>query len=88
MITPDKIRSKAEQLNALLFAFETAYLKFLDIGTEFDSPTECREREHGAAAFFAVREMLEELTEDMEVLRGNLIVCDAILALEKAREEK
>lgn len=88
MVTPDKIRSKAERLNAVLFAFETAYLKFLDIGTEYDSPEECRERELGVAAFYAVREMLEELTEDMDVLRGNLIVCDAILALEKAREEK
>ena len=79
-VTPDVVRTKALQLDALLEAFEGSYLHFLDIGKD-----EPEERNKGAVAFYALRDMAQGIIRDMDELGGHMEVCDAVAAVAKMK---
>lgn len=81
MVTPDVIRLDVAKLDALMEAFEGKYLHFLDLGTE-----EMEERNKGALAFYAMRDLLKKMNQDAEELCGHMEVCDAIMAVNKAKK--
>ena len=81
MVTPEVIRLDVAKIDALMEAFEAKYLHFLDIGKDdFD------ERDRGALAFYAIRDLLKKMEADAEELCGHMEVCDAIMAAEKVRK--
>lgn len=81
MVTPEVIRLDAAKIDALMEAFEAKYLKFLDIGKdEFD------ERDRGALAFYAIRDLLQKMEADAEELCGHMEVCNAIFAASQVRK--
>ena len=82
MVTPEAIRLDVAKVDALMEAFEVKYLHFLDIGKE-----EFDERDRGALAFYALRDLLKKMEADAEELCGHMEVCDAIMAADKARKE-
>lgn len=80
MVTPEVIRLDVAKLDALMEAFETKYLYFLDVGKdEFD------ERDRGALAFYAIWDLLKKMEADAEELCGHMEVCDAVVAASKAK---
>lgn len=81
MVTPEVIRLDAAKLDALMEAFESKFLKFIDIGKD-----EMEEREKGVMAFYAMRDLLKKMGEDAEELCGHMVVCDAILAANQAKK--
>lgn len=82
MTTPNKIRTSALTLDAMMEAFEHCYMSVLDIG-------ECEPdlREKGCYAFYGLRDMLGILTKEMEELAGHMEVRDIVLASRIARGE-
>ena len=81
MVTPEVIRLDVAKIDALMEAFEAKYLHFLDIGKDdFD------ERDRGALAFYAIRDLLKKMEADAEELCGHMEVCDAIMAGDKVRK--
>ena len=82
MVSSATVKTKASILYALTEAFENTYLYFLDLGKE-----ELKKRENGSLAWYAIRDMLDELVNDMEELAGHMEVCDVILAI-KSSERK
>lgn len=81
MVTPEVIRRDAAKLNALMEAFEAKYLHFLDLGKD-----EMDERNNGALAFYAMRDLLEKMERDAEELCGHMEVCDAIFAANQVKK--
>lgn len=81
MVTPDVIRLEAAKLDALMEAFESKFLKFIDIGKD-----EMQEREQGVLAFYAMRDLLKKMGEDAEELCGHMEVCDAIFAVNQVKK--
>lgn len=79
MVTPGKLRMDAAKLDALLEAFEHTYLRFLDLGEE-----EADERDRGALAFYAIRDLAQQVIKDSDELIGHMEVCDAVLAVRAA----
>lgn len=75
MVTPEVLRLDAAKLGALADAFERTYLHFLDIGSD-----EPEERNKGALAFYAMKDLVDKIVKDAEILAGNMEVCDAIYA--------
>ena len=81
MVTPEVIRLDVAKIDALMEAFEAKYLHFLDIGKDdFD------ERDRGALAFYAIRDLLKKMEADAEELCGHMEGCDAIMAADKVRK--
>lgn len=81
MVTPEVIRLDIAKIDALMEAFESKFLRFLDIGKDdFD------ERDRGALAFYAIRDLLKKMEADAEELCGHMEVCDAIMAAGKAKK--
>lgn len=81
MVTPEVLRLDAAKLDALADAFEHAYLHFLDIGSE-----EPEERNKGALAWYAMKDLVTKVVKDAEVLSGHMEVCDAIWAASLVRK--
>lgn len=79
MITPGKLRMDAAKLDALLEAFEHTYLRFLDLGAG-----EAVQRDRGALAFYAIRDLAQKVIQDADELAGHMEVCDAVLAVREA----
>lgn len=82
MVTPDKVRSDAAKVDALLEAFERSFLHLVDIGDE--DPGE-RERELGTMAFYGLRDMIQKLVVELDELSGHMEVCDAVFAASEAK---
>ena len=81
MMTPEKLRLEAAKLDAYMEAFERTYLHFLEIGSE-----EPEQRERGTFAFYEIRDKVDWLIEQMDVLAGHMEVCNAIAAVHKYRD--
>lgn len=83
MTTPNKIRTSALTLDAMMEAFEHCYMSVLEIG-------ECEPdlREKGCYAFYGIRDMLGILTKEMEELAGHMEVCDVVRTIAKAEAEE
>lgn len=81
MVTPEVIRLDAAKLDALMEAFESKFLKFVDIGKD-----EFEEREKGVLAFYAMRDLLKKMEADAEELCGHMEVCDAIFAANQVKK--
>lgn len=75
MVTPEVVRLDVAKLDALMEAFESKYLHFLDLGKD-----EIEERNNGALAFYAMRDLLEKMKADAEELCGHMEVCNAVFA--------
>lgn len=82
MTTPNKIRTSALTLDAMMEAFEHCYMSVIDMG---EGDPELREK--GCYAFYGLRDMLGILTKEMEELAGHMEVCDIVLATRIARGE-
>lgn len=82
MTTPNKIRTSALTLNAMMEAFEHCYMSVIEIGEA--EPTL---RQKGCYAFYGLRDMLDILVDEMEQLAGHMDVCDVVLATRIARGE-
>ncbi len=83
MVTPDKLRTKAKRVDALLEAFERSYLHIIDIGED-----ESAERERCTFAFYAIRDQILALVVDAGELCDHMDVCDAVLAIQRERMDK
>lgn len=83
MVTPGKLRMDAAKLDALLEAFEHTYLRFLDLGGG-----EPAERDRGALAFYAIRDVAQQVIRDSDELIGHMEVCDAVLAVRAASRKE
>ena len=81
MVTPEVLRLDAAKLGALADAFERTYLHFLDIGSD-----EPEERNKGALAFYAMKDLVDKIVKDAETLAGNMEVCDVIYAASMTRK--
>lgn len=83
MVTPGKLRMDAAKLDALLEAFEHTYLRFLDL--ESGDPVE---RDRGALAFYAIRDIAQQIIVDSDELIGHMEVCDAVLAARESEKRR
>lgn len=81
MITPETIRSKALQLDALAAAFEKTYLDVIEFADIKEGGVGLDERNRGCLAFYALRDMLDSLICEMEELCGHMEVCNVVLAI-------
>lgn len=82
MVTPEEIRLDAAKLDSLMEAFEAKFLHFLDLGKD-----EIEERNKGAMAFYAMRDLLKKMEADAEELCGHMEVCNAVFAINQIRRE-
>lgn len=88
MVTPEKIRQNAAKLDALMEAFERTYLHFVDLHNENDTKEDIKARNRGVIAFYALREIADEIGSQAEELCEHAEVCNTILAINMARREK
>lgn len=82
MVTPEEIRLDVAKLDSLMEAFEAKFLHFLDLGKD-----EMEERNKGAMAFYAMRDLLKKMEADAEELCGHMEVCNAVFAINQIRRE-
>lgn len=87
MVTPEKIRQNAAKLDALMEAFEKTYAHFVDVYGERDTDEDVKMRNRGMVAFYAIREIADEILLQTEELCEHAEVCNAILAVNMFREE-
>lgn len=74
MITPKKLRNDMAKLDALMEAFEHTYLHFIDLGAE-----EMEQRNKGTLAFYALRDLLQEIINEMSELSNCMEICHTML---------
>ena len=82
MVTPENLRVDMAKLDALMEAFEHTYLHFIDLGEG-----EMAERDKGTLAFYAMRDLLQNVITEAEELSGHMEVCDAVFAVNFIRRK-
>ena len=86
MVTPEKIRQNTAKLDALMEAFEHTYIHFVDMCREDDTEEDVKQRDRGMFAFYAIREIVDEIELQAEELCEHAEVCNAILAVNMLKE--
>ena len=88
IVTPGAIEQQIRKIDGLMEAFGNSYLHYVDIWDENVSADEAEDRNRAVFAFFGIKDMLGSALRSMEELKGHMEVCNAILAVNKARELK
>ncbi len=76
MVTAEKLRLNAAKMDAIMEAFEHTYLHLID-----ECSGEMEERTKAAMAFYALRDMLQDVTTDAIYLSSHMEVCNAVFAV-------
>ena len=72
---------KAQKVDSLMYAIETAYLEIEVI------PEERERLDRGASAFYLLWDIIKGIAGDLEKLQGDELVTDAVYAAARARED-
>ena len=76
MVTAEKLRLDAAKMDAIMEAFEHTYLHLVD-----ECSGEMEERTKAAIAFYALRDMLQDVMADAICLSAHMEVCNAVFAV-------